>query len=37
MFSSVGVAGALAFCRALGVGGGFFFVGFSERDEGAYL
>jgi hypothetical protein len=35
----VGVAAALTFSRALGVGGGaaFFFVGFSERDEGAYL
>jgi hypothetical protein len=33
----MGVAGALAFFRALGVAGGFFFVGFAERDEGAYL
>ena len=35
----VGVATALIFSRALGVSGGaaFFFVGFSGRDEGAYL
>jgi hypothetical protein len=41
MLSLVGVAAALTFSRALGVGGGaaffFVFVGFSVRDEGAYL
>ena len=38
MPSLVGVAATLTFFRALGVSGGaFFFVGFSERDEGAYL